>query len=131
MCGFKGEGFPEEVTKELKGERTSSSGGDGRKCMRGSCVQPGGLATLCQGQGSYSGGGVKVQGQLGGPRGQDLDFELDRVPLISCRRWELHWAVVRKNEVTDMKGLSREKFSKYMTIYSILSHLILLRVPET
>ena len=43
------------------------------------------------------GTGDRLQGWLGGPQGQDLVSEPDRVLLISFRRWELCCAVVMDN----------------------------------
>lgn len=43
------------------------------------------------------GTGDRLQGWLGGPQGQDLVSEPDRVLLISFRRWELCCAIVMDN----------------------------------
>ena len=74
------------------------------------------------------GTGDRRQGWLGGPQSQDLVSEPDHVLLTSARRWELRCVVVMDN--SKMRSWTENVGSNFFLIYSILSHLVLLRVLE-
>lgn len=104
--GFRGEGFPEEVTEELEGEEVIqwSRRKDTGRCMQsgGPGKREGGRAAGGEAGGRLGGGqvGQEARRSAGRPLGPGHRFDLDHVPLMGWGRQKLFGDIVRKNEVT-------------------------------